>query len=624
MNAVGHALTAIVLAVFAQGFPPPPPPPPPPPMIQRDGPAPPQVGTARLTGVIVANDEAAKPIRRAIMLLSGGGLVIARQTTTDEDGRFAFSALPAGRYTIQAWRSGFVRDMYGNKRPGVGSGSAIIVGDGQRVDITMKMTRAAAITGTILSSAVAPTTSMFIQALRYQTVGGERRLVVAQGGVSPSGGLSGQVDDRGVYRIYGLAPGEYAISTQVFSAGEIRPVTPAEVEWAALQFRPIAPGSIPSAQPTPARPLGYAPVYYPGTTNRAAAEMITVSAGEERRGVDFALQLVPVAKIEGTIAGPGGQLPQNAQATLVGSGVNATTGVGSTSVRSTPDGKFTVSGVAPGRYTLMVRGVSPGGGAPAGGASRGGGPAGPVLWGSLDLDVDGRDLTGLVVVLQPGTTVSGRVVFEGTPPQTMQGAARVSLNQMQQTMQSMMMGSSSAMLAADGTFTIANVLPGLFRMSAFYSAPSTTATWAVKSAVIEGRDLLDDPLEIRPGQSVGGVVVTFTERPTRIVGRLVDAANQPTSEYFLLFFAAERRFWTPGSRRVVQARPDNTGAYYLAALPPGEYYVCAVTDLDANEMYEAAFLEPLMPGAIKITLAEGEQKIHDMKLVGKAPSPSRR
>jgi len=593
-------------------------------MMLRDGPAQPQVGTARLTGVIVANDAAAQPIRRAIMLLSGGGLVIARQTTTDEEGRFVFSALPAGRYTIQAWRSGFVRDMYGNKRPGIGAGSAIIVGDGQRVDITMKMTRAAAITGTILSSATAPASSIFVSAHRYQTVGGERRLVPAQAGVSPSGGISGQVDDRGVYRIYGLPPGDYVIVAQVFSAGEIRSVTPAEVEWAALQFRPGAPGSVPSTPPMPARPMGYSPVFYPGTTNPAAAETTTVSAGEERRGVDFALQLVPVAKIEGTISGPGGQLPQNAQATLARSGVNAASVMGSASVRPTPDGKFTVSGVTPGRYTLTVRAVSPGGGGPAAGASRGGGPAGPVLWGSLDVDVDGRDLTGLVVVLQPGVTVSGRVVFEGTPPVTTQGAARVSLNQMPQTTQGMMMGSSSAALAADGTFTIANVQPGLYKMSAYYSAPSTTASWAVKSAVIEGRDLLDESLDVRPGQAVSGVVVTFTERPTRIVGRLVDAANQPTSDYFIIFFSTERRFWTPGSRRIVQARPDNTGAYYLAALPPGEYYICAVTDVDATDMYEAAFLESLMPGAIKVTLAEGEQKIHDMKLVGKAPSPSRR
>ena len=36
------------------------------------------------------------------------------------------------------------------------------------------------------------------------------------------------------------------------------------------------------------------------------------------------------------------------------------------------------------------------------------------LWGSVDVAVDGRNLTNVLVPLQQGLTVSGRIGFQGT------------------------------------------------------------------------------------------------------------------------------------------------------------------------------------------------------------------
>jgi hypothetical protein len=113
-----------------------------------------------------------------------------------------------------------------------------------------------------------------------------------------------------------------------------------------------------------------------------------------------------------------------------------------------------------------------------------------------------------------------------------------------------------------------------------------------------------------------GLVVTFTDRSQPLSGTLVDAGGQPTSDYFIVAFSTERRFWTPGSRRVAQARPGNTGAFSITTLPPGEYYLCAVTDVDSNELYDAVFLESLIRAASKVTLADGEQKVQNLKLTG--------
>jgi hypothetical protein len=77
----------------------------------------------------------------------------------------------------------------------------------------------------------------------------------------------------------------------------------------------------------------------------------------------------------------------------------------------------------PGRDLLVARGgvrggpappAPPAGGAPGVPAGRGS-ATGPALWASVELDIDGRDVGGITMSLQPGATVSGRIAFDGAP-----------------------------------------------------------------------------------------------------------------------------------------------------------------------------------------------------------------
>ena len=56
----------------------------------------------------------------------------------------------------------------------------------------------------------------------------------------------------------------------------------------------------------------------------------------------------------------------------------------------------------------------------------------------------------------------------------------------------------------------------------------------------------------------------------------------------------------------LSVEPASDGTYKITGLPAGEYYVCALTDLDPNDLYDSAFLDQLVAGAFKITLAAGE------------------
>jgi hypothetical protein len=146
--------------------------------------------------------------------------------------------------------------------------------------------------------------------------------------------------------------------------------------------------------------------------------------------------------------------------------------------------------------------------------------------------------------------------------------------------------------------------------------PLPGSAWTLKSAMFNGRDVADLPFDVRPNEDASGLVVTFTDRPTEISGSVVDRAGRPAPGFPIVVFSTDRAYWTVGSRRIQQARPSSDGKYKLSGLPAGEYYVCAVTDLDQGQLYDPSALDALAAGSFKITLADGEKKVQDLKLAG--------
>jgi hypothetical protein len=72
--------------------------------------------------------------------------------------------------------------------------------------------------------------------------------------------------------------------------------------------------------------------------------------------------------------------------------------------------------------------------------------------------------------------------------------------------------------------------------------------------------------------------------------------------------------WGWQARRIQQVRPGNDGAFAFRNLPPGDYLIAAVTDVDQNEWFDTEFLASLAGSAIKVTLAEGDRKTQTIQV----------
>jgi len=146
--------------------------------------------------------------------------------------------------------------------------------------------------------------------------------------------------------------------------------------------------------------------------------------------------------------------------------------------------------------------------------------------------------------------------------------------------------------------------------------PVPPGGFVLKSATLNGNDIADMPFDLRAGSDIKDLVVTFTDKTTKLSGVVEDQAGKPIIGFPIVVFSTNPAHWSFGSRRIAEARPASDGAYKVVGLPAGEYYVCALTDLDPNDLYDVSFLEQLVSGSFKITLADGEQKVQNLKLGG--------
>ena len=162
----------------------------------RDSGRPPVVGSGSIAGVVVDDAEPARPVRRAVVTLTGEGLHPGRGAITDDEGRFTLRGLPPGRFMLIAERGGYVTSVFGAKRPGR-AGTAITIGDGQqRADVRVRLWRGAVLSGVIRDDSGEPIANVAVSAMPAREV-----VPVA---LTLSNNNQVRTNDLGQFRIFGL------------------------------------------------------------------------------------------------------------------------------------------------------------------------------------------------------------------------------------------------------------------------------------------------------------------------------------------------------------------------------------------------------------------------------------
>jgi hypothetical protein len=136
----------------------------------------------------------------------------------------------------------------------------------------------------------------------------------------------------------------------------------------------------------------------------------------------------------------------------------------------------------------------------------------------------------------------------------------------------------------------------------------------LESSVVDGQDTLDFPIEIKPGGAPAGALITFTDRQSQLAGTIVNQRGQPAPEQTLILYPADERFWSPQSRRIRSTRPATDGQFTFTSVPPGEYRLVAIVDVEPGAWFDPAFLQQIDAAATRITLGEGEKKVQSLQV----------
>jgi hypothetical protein len=109
------------------------------------------------------------------------------------------------------------------------------------------------------------------------------------------------------------------------------------------------------------------------------------------------------------------------------------------------------------------------------------------------------------------------------------------------------------------------------------------------------------------------VTLTFTDRHTRLSGRLTSSSALPAPEYVVIVFPSDPALRT-STRRVVSARPATDGRFEFKDLPAGQYLLAALTDLEPNDWHKPDFLRELVPASISVAISDTGDQVQDVRI----------
>jgi glycosyltransferase involved in cell wall biosynthesis/5-hydroxyisourate hydrolase-like protein (transthyretin family) len=434
----------------------------------RSFPAPAQVqqktagqGTATVSGRVVLKGEPARNVLVYLRLQKASTRATSEtvsQARTDENGRFRINGVAAGVYFVVALAPGFTSPGESSFGP---RAKPLNVSEGENVEnIEIEIRRGGVITGRGADSQGRPLVDDRVTITRLDKNGKPQPYYPGS-----SGDMS-VIDDRGVYRVYGLAEGRYLVSVG-FSRqdGEMRVQTDRSF---------------------------YPRTFHPSATDQAQAKVIEVTEGSETTGVDITVgELKKTFDVFGRVVNADTGRPaagvQIFYGAVAGDG-RKISGWGSKGEQSNVEGEFQLTGVLPGKYALF---------APTDSASD--------FYSEVTMcEVSDGDVEGVEIKVRQAGTISGVMVIEGAnDPAILAKQKNIRLHFDSLSDQLGAQGGDSVPVNPDGSFHIRGLRPGKVELSLGQEA----AALGLSRLRVE-RDGATQPsasVEVSPGERVTNV-----------------------------------------------------------------------------------------------------------------------
>jgi hypothetical protein len=528
---------------------------------------PPETGTAVIRGRVL-DRETGLPLARVIVSLQKSDR--PAETQTDSQGRYEFAGLPAGRYSVTVFppesKAFYLRQILGDDGPADVVRTRrppLELKDGEvREGADIALWRALAIEGRVVDDWGDPVSNIQVRAERLVQGGG-------------SSGWRRTTDDRGMFRLFGLSPGDYRVC-------------------AIADFGVM---TTPDAQPVRERPVQ---TCYPAAVREADSQPVSLAANDAT-GIEIRLQRSRAFSVSGTVLDSRGGAAERAQVSIVRIEKRGTSGTG---VELNPGGQFAAKGLAPGEYAVSAQ---------IGGAGTYPPDTREVEIGYLPFRVDTSDVEDLVVTLARPAKVAGRVVFEeGWPPALRRPPLTVQVRFDRSTHRPMGGPPPSAIVKGDLTFE----LEGLSGPQIIGLIGYPMDEWTLKAIRYRGEEILNIPTEFRTSTDPRALEIVLTNRGARLSGRVTDARGVAAEDgsALVLIFPASPQEWRPDGI-VVGTAPLRDGAFRLGPRRPGEYLVVAVPIEDYMMPRDAAAFERLAKVAEKVTLLDGDERTIDLTVV---------
>jgi hypothetical protein len=495
------------------------------------------------------------------------GLEHPREVRTDRNGRYQFTHLPPGKYSLMVdlpeFRATHLRQSFGDPNPLDPSRAPkrffVQVKEAEvRDGVNFSLWRALAISGRVVDEYGEPLANIDVAA---QTAG--RR----------SGNMYGSrtSDDRGAFRLFGLGPGQYRVCALPRNYA---------LRDEEIRERPVR-------------------TCYPSAVIDSEAQIVPLTTSEVG-DIEIRVQRSRAFTVSGIVLDASGVPAEHANVGLVhDEGSN----MYSSSVDTRPGGQFLATGVTPGEYTIRAETGPP---------SLNASDTRDRQAGMLPIRVETSDLEGLVVVLAKPVKIAGHVLFEeGAPAARRNTPINVSVRFDPRAMRMMSGPPPTAQVKEDLTFELSGLV-GLQTLGVTGIPPD----WMLKAIRYNGADITDLPADFKASADPRALEIVLSSRGAILSGRTVDAGGNAVGGSRVIMFSVDPARWRMTVTTTSFGTSRDDGTFRFPPRRAGEYFVLALEpDETFPDLEERSSFELLAKVAERVTLVENDQRVMDLHAV---------